>query len=74
VLPAGTGHRLASASDAFLVVGAYPQGRDWDVIRADTTGTAEHEAAVKRIAQLPLPERDPIAGEHGPLRRLWSPE
>jgi uncharacterized protein YjlB len=72
VLPAGTGHKLLSASSDFLVVGAYPGGRDWDLIRADEVDPASHDAAVARIRKLPLPESDPVAGKGGPLLRLWS--
>lgn len=58
VLPAGTGHRRAAASDGFTVVGAYPAGQeDHDLLReAD-------EVALERIAELPAPPQDPVGGE-----------
>lgn len=68
VLPAGTGHRKVSGSDDFLMVGAYPEGEEWDLIRANPE---KHDAAVARIAKVPLPEIDPVAGPDGPLARLW---
>jgi uncharacterized protein YjlB len=69
VLPAGTGHcRLASSSD-LLVVGAYPNGMDWDLRRGDP---AEHDEVVANIARVPRPEQDPVQGEGGPLIELWG--
>ena len=62
ILPAGTGHKRQSASDDFLVVGAYPDGRDFDICRGDP---AEHDRAVSRIAKVPLPKKDPIFGQSG---------
>ena len=58
VLPAGTGHRRASATGGFSVVGAYPRGQeDYDLRReADA-------AARERIAALPVPPEDPVGGE-----------
>jgi uncharacterized protein YjlB len=58
VLPAGTGHRRASADGAFRVVGAYPAGQeDYDLLReAD-------DAARERIAALGPPPQDPVGGE-----------
>lgn len=35
VIPAGVAHRLAAHSDDFLVVGAYPPGEKWDVLRGE---------------------------------------
>jgi uncharacterized protein YjlB len=62
VLPAGTGHRRASARDAFTVVGAYPAGQeDYDLLRGEDP--AEVETARARIAALPAPPDDPIGGD-----------
>lgn len=68
VLPAGTGHRRLSA-EGLLVVGAYPDGMEWDLCRDDP---AEHDAAVRRIQAVPLPAADPVRGADGPLRSLWG--
>jgi uncharacterized protein YjlB len=67
ILPAGTGHKCESASDDFLVVGAYPDGRDYDICRGDP---AEHDRAVARIAGVPLPKKDPIFGKSGVV--VWQ--
>ena len=58
VLPAGTGHRRATARNGFTVVGAYPKGQeDYDLLReAD-------DAARARIAALPAPPDDPVGGD-----------
>jgi uncharacterized protein YjlB len=62
VLPAGTGHRRASARDGFTVVGAYPAGQEnYDLLRGDDP--AEVEAARERIAALPAPPEDPVGGD-----------
>ena len=72
VLPAGTGHKRLSASPDFEVVGAYPEGRDWDLIRADDSDRRIHDEAVTRIAKVPKPAYDPVTGKDGPLARLWA--
>jgi uncharacterized protein YjlB len=62
VLPAGTGHRRATARAGFTVVGAYPAGQeDYDLLRGESA--AEVEAARERIAALPAPPQDPVGGE-----------
>jgi uncharacterized protein YjlB len=62
VLPAGTGHRRASARDGFTVVGAYPAGQEnYDLLRGDDP--AEVAAARERIAALPAPPEDPVGGD-----------
>ena len=62
VLPAGTGHRRASADSAFTVVGAYPAGQeDYDILRGDDP--AEVGAARERIARLAPPDLDPVGGD-----------
>src|SRR3954454_24752054 len=68
VLPAGTGHRRATARAGFTVVGAYPAGQeDYDLLRGESA--AEVEAARERIAALPAPPDDPVGG---PGVRQWS--
>jgi uncharacterized protein YjlB len=62
VLPAGTGHRRASARAGFTVVGAYPAGQeDYDLLRGDDP--AEVAAARERIAALGAPPQDPVGGD-----------
>jgi uncharacterized protein YjlB len=62
VLPAGTGHRRASAREGFTVVGAYPRGQEhYDLLRGDDP--AEVAAARERIAALGAPPRDPVGGD-----------
>ncbi len=69
VLPAGTGHERLSASDDFLVVGAYPATGTYDVFR---TSPEEHAKALKTIPKVVPPRRDPVYGKAGPLLRLWQ--
>lgn len=69
VIPAGVAHRNMGQSADLLVVGAYPGGADYDIRRGDP---AEHEAAVRAIAAVKLPESDPVLGRDGGLRRLWG--
>jgi uncharacterized protein YjlB len=62
VLPAGTGHRRATARDGFTVVGAYPAGQEnYDLLRGDDPD--EVAAARERIVALGAPRADPVGGE-----------
>ena len=68
ILPAGTGHQRISASQDFLVVGAYPTAGSYD----ECTGSEdEHARALKSIAKVPVPPKDPVYGAKGPLREVW---
>jgi uncharacterized protein YjlB len=67
VLPAGTGHRLINASRNFLVVGAYPKTGTYD----EMTDTRDRPDALKRIAKVRKPAKDPVTGKAGPLMKLW---
>jgi uncharacterized protein YjlB len=69
VIPAGVGHKNLGASEDFGVVGAYPDGRDWDLL---TGKPGERPQADKNIASLPVPDNDPVFGAQGPLRGIWG--
>jgi uncharacterized protein YjlB len=69
VIPAGVAHQNLSASDDFSVVGAYPRGRYWDLLRGLQ---GERPKADHNIAALPMPDNDPIYGANGPLRLIWK--
>ncbi len=63
VLPAGTSHIRLENSDDSQMVGGYPEGRNWDLIRDELVTEMESRAAVKLIGSLPIPARDPVTGE-----------
>ncbi len=69
VIPAGVAHQNVGASNDFGVVGAYPGGRPWDLLRGLP---GERPKTDHNIAALPMPENDPIYGVEGPLRRIWK--
>jgi len=69
VLPAGCGHRRLSSSRDFQVVGAYPAGSQSQHQRP---GRIDYKEALAAIVRTPLPDRDPVYGENGPLTRLWK--
>jgi uncharacterized protein YjlB len=66
VLPTGTGHCRISASDDFLVIGAYPENEHWDICR--TAATPETLDSMRRVR---FPQSDPLTGPTGPLPKLW---
>jgi uncharacterized protein YjlB len=68
VIPAGVGHKNLGASGDFGVVGAYPDGRKWDLL---TGKPGERPKADQNIAALPIPDHDPVYGSAGPLREIW---
>ena len=69
IIPAGVAHACIDSSDEFWVGGAYPGGVDYDTVRDDPGALASSQ---QRIAQVPLPEADPVDGTDGPLVKLWT--
>jgi uncharacterized protein YjlB len=69
VIPAGVVHRRLSSSPGFLVVGGYPPGRTWDLLRGES---GERPQADRNIAAVPMPKTDPVAGPDGPLLAHWA--
>jgi uncharacterized protein YjlB len=68
VIPAGVPHQNVSSSPDFGVLGAYSEGRSWDVLRGLES---ERPQADRKIAHLPIPKNDPLYGANGPLKQLW---
>jgi uncharacterized protein YjlB len=68
ILPAGTGHRKISASEDFLVVGAYPPSGTYDLC----TSSEDHTRSLKTISKVGRPRKDPVFGGRGPLLVLWK--
>ena len=68
IIPAGVAHRRLSSSPDFLVVGAYPPGQDWDLLRG---APGERPKADENIRNVPLPKTDPVEGKEGALIGVW---
>jgi uncharacterized protein YjlB len=62
------GHKNLGSSRDLLVIGAYPPGQTWDLLRGDPS---ERPSALHNIARVPLPENDPLFGADGPLLTYW---
>src|SRR5436190_8019136 len=56
IIPAGVAHKCISASKDFLCVGAYPQGKDYDI---NIGSLSEYKKALSRIRKLGIPKKDP---------------
>lgn len=63
VMPAGVSHEMIGRSDDILMVGGYPDGRDWDNIQEQFLTDDLFRAAAKRIMMLPIPAKDPATGK-----------
>jgi uncharacterized protein YjlB len=69
ILPAGVGHKCVKASEDFMCVGAYPQGKDYDT---NLGKKIELEKALSNIKNLSQPSEDPIFGKLGFLKTYWK--
>jgi uncharacterized protein YjlB len=69
IIPAGVAHRCINATADFLCVGAYPEGREYDM----NYGKAEErERALQNIQRVVRPQTDPVFGLAGGLIELWQ--
>jgi len=68
VIPAGVGHKNLG-SENLGVVGAYPDGRSWDLNKGLP---GERPQADENIAALPFPDNDPIYGKGDGLKKIWQ--
>ena len=69
IIPAGTGHKQISASDDFAVLGAYPNGMEYDLL---TGKDSERVKALENIAKVPFPDNDPVLGNNKGIMEYWQ--
>jgi len=68
IIPAGVAHKKLNSTDDFTVVGAYPNGSDYNMKygKADERPEADEE-----IAKVKNPDSDPVYGSKGHLFECW---
>jgi uncharacterized protein YjlB len=69
VIPAGVAHMNLGKENDVTVVGAYPDGADYDM---NYGKPGERPKADNNIANTPLPKKDPVFGNNGPLLKRWN--
>lgn len=70
IIPAGVAHKSLGSSANLGVVGAYPQGAEWDM---NYGRPGERPQADHHIAAAPMPHTDPVYGPEGPMFQYWNP-
>jgi uncharacterized protein YjlB len=68
ILPAGVAHMNIGSSENFTCVGGYPDGKEYDI---NYGRPEEHPGVDEAIIQVPIPDRDPVAGNEGILFDYW---
>lgn len=69
VIPAGVAHMKLNKEEHLKVVGAYPEGREFDLMVGQD---GERPDADNRINSIPVPVRDPVFGLNGELMFQWK--
>jgi len=69
IIPAGVGHKNLNSSKEFSVVGAYPNGMNYNVL---TGKPDERPRADENIAKVPIPDSDPLLGKNDGLIIIWN--
>ncbi|MGN7987438.1 cupin domain-containing protein [Pedobacter sp. 22226] len=68
IIPAGVAHKKLNSTDDFTVVGAYPNGAEYNI----KYGKPEERAAADEdIAKVKNPDSDPVYGSKGHLFECW---
>jgi uncharacterized protein YjlB len=69
IIPGGVAHKNLTSGSNFACVGAYPDGRDYDM---NYGKPEEREKAFQKILLIPLPATDPVFGKQGKLFEYWD--
>ena len=70
IIPAGVAHRNLKRKNDVVCIGAYPNGRDYDMNKGLPD---ERPAADHRIALVPIPANDPVKGAGKGVCKWWKP-
>ena len=68
IMPAGVGHYSLDNSMKYQFIGGYPNGADWNL----KTNLEEEQTILAEIANIPIPNTDPLYGINGPLFDYWK--
>ncbi len=69
IIPAGVAHRKLHKDEKLKVVGAYPEGREYDLLVGQD---GERPYADNRIQSVPIPKKDPVFGVNGEMMFQWK--
>ncbi len=69
VIPAGVAHRNLGREFDVGCIGAYPNGREYDI---NTGQPDERPGADRNIAAVPMPYQDPLCGSRAGLSEIWT--
>lgn len=69
LLPAGVAHKAIDTTENFKIVGAYPDGIEFDMQEGDE---ANYKEIQQRANDVPVPEKDPLTGSDGAVQEYWD--
>ncbi len=69
IIPAGVAHKNLGKEDQIRCVGAYPDGRDYDI---NTGQLGERPFTDQTISCLPIPGSDPLSGANQGVAQIWN--
>lgn len=68
LIPAGVGHKNLGSQN-LGVVGAYPNGSSYDLLRGEPD---DRPKVIENIKSVPLPNSDPLLGKDGGVVDIWG--
>lgn len=69
VIPAGVAHKNLMEENAVTCIGAYPDGREYDMNYGNPD---ERPGADRNIANVSIPDFDPLFGKNAGLSEIWK--
>ena len=73
LLPAGTAHKRIKASKDFKIVGAYPNGIEYNTYKPeDVSSDDEYKRIKQEIKKVSVPALDPVQSKGGAVKKYWK--